>query len=69
MVSIPKTMKAVVCEKAGAGLKIKDVPVPEPEDRQVLIKVHTCGVCHSDSIVANGEMGPMYDEGYYLDGF
>jgi D-arabinose 1-dehydrogenase-like Zn-dependent alcohol dehydrogenase len=69
MVSIPKTMKAAVCEKAGAGLKIKEVPVPEPEDRQVLVKVHACGVCHSDSSAVNGEMGPTYDEGFHHEGF
>jgi NADPH:quinone reductase-like Zn-dependent oxidoreductase len=63
MASIPKTMKAAVCEKAGAGLQIKEVPVPEPEAHQVLIKVHACGVCHSDASAISGETGPAYDEG------
>jgi len=39
-------MKAIVFEgKHKFGLK--DVPVPQPEEKEVLIKVDTCGVCGS----------------------
>jgi D-arabinose 1-dehydrogenase-like Zn-dependent alcohol dehydrogenase len=56
--TIPKTMKAAVAEAAGKGLVIKDVPVPEPESGEVLVKVHACGVCHSDHAAISGHMGP-----------
>jgi len=48
-----------VAEEAGKGLVIKTVDVPEPGKKEVLIKVHTCGVCHSDSATIEGHMGPM----------
>jgi len=58
MSSIPKTMKAAVADKVGSTLVVKEVPVPTAEKGQVLIKVHTCGVCHSDSAAIAGQMGP-----------
>jgi D-arabinose 1-dehydrogenase-like Zn-dependent alcohol dehydrogenase len=50
-------MKAAVCEAAGKGLTLKEAPVPEPQQGEVLVKVHTCGVCHSDSMAIEGQMG------------
>jgi D-arabinose 1-dehydrogenase-like Zn-dependent alcohol dehydrogenase len=47
---IPKTCKVAVCESEGAKLVIKELPVPEPQKGEILIKVHACGVCHSDSV-------------------
>lgn len=42
-------MKAAVVEKAKAEkFVIKEKNIPEPADNQVRIKVHACGVCHSD---------------------
>ncbi|KAL1304754.1 hypothetical protein AAFC00_003692 [Neodothiora populina] len=55
----PSTCKAVVIEKVGAPYTIKDVPVEEPKEGEVLIKVEACGVCHSDSFVQQGAFGPM----------
>ncbi|KAB8360938.1 hypothetical protein FH972_024670 [Carpinus fangiana] len=57
--SIPKTCKAQVFEKAGAGLVLKDVPVNEPQAGEILIKSIACGVCHSDSAVGAGLMGDV----------
>ena len=48
------TMKAAQVSAAGAGLKIVELEVPDPGPGQVRIKVHACGVCYSDSIVAEG---------------
>lgn len=39
---------------------IKDVDVKEPQAGEVLIKVHACGVCHSDSLIGEGNFGPLY---------
>ena len=49
-----KTMKAAQVNAAGAGLKIVELEIPNPGPGQVRIKVHACGVCYSDSIVAEG---------------
>lgn len=57
MSSLPKTCKAVVIEEAGAPWAIKNVPVEEPKDGQVLIKVEACGICHSDSFLQAGQFG------------
>jgi len=57
--NIPKTCKAVVLEKAGAPFAIKEIPVSLPEEGQILIKVHACGVCHSDSALQAGHFGAM----------
>jgi len=48
------TMKAAQVTAAGAGLTIVELPIPEPGPGQVRIKVQACGVCCSDSIVAEG---------------
>ncbi len=44
--SIPKTMKAVVIDKFGGPevLHVASIPVPEPDAREVLIRVRSAGV-------------------------
>jgi D-arabinose 1-dehydrogenase-like Zn-dependent alcohol dehydrogenase len=59
MGNYPKTCKAAVIPEVGARLVIKEVPVKDPQAGQVLIKVHACGVCHSDSAVQEGHFGPL----------
>ena len=56
--SIPKTMQAACVVAQGKPLEIKQVPVPEAQEGEVLVKVHACGVCHSDQHVLDGDMGP-----------
>ena len=34
----------------------QDVPIPEPTPEQVLVQVHTCGVCHTDLHTVEGEL-------------
>lgn len=48
------TMKAVQVPHAGGAFEVVERPIPEPQDRQVRIKVEACGVCHSDSLVKEG---------------
>jgi alcohol dehydrogenase, propanol-preferring len=48
------TMKAAQTFGAGTGLRIVDLEIPEPGPAQVRIKVHACGVCHSDALVVEG---------------
>ncbi|MEK7348505.1 MAG: 6-hydroxycyclohex-1-ene-1-carbonyl-CoA dehydrogenase [Candidatus Eisenbacteria bacterium] len=41
-------MKAIRLVAGGAPLELQEAPVPEPEERQVVVKVAGCGVCHTD---------------------
>jgi succinate semialdehyde reductase (NADPH) len=51
------TMKAAVLEKAPGGMRIEEIPVPAPLEGEVLVKVHACGVCHTDLHVIKAEVG------------
>ncbi len=53
---IPGQMRAMVLEKAGEPLKLKEVPVPDPGPSQVLIRVNACGVCHTDLHILDREL-------------
>jgi propanol-preferring alcohol dehydrogenase len=48
-------MKAAVVHSFGAPLRIEDIPVPEPGHGQVLVKVETSGLCHTDIHAAHGD--------------
>jgi propanol-preferring alcohol dehydrogenase len=37
-------------------LKIEDLPIPEPKDGEVLIRIAVCGVCRTDLHVVEGEL-------------
>ena len=54
--NIPKSMRAMLLEAQRQPLKLAEVPVPQPGRRQVLIKVHTCGVCRTDLHVLDGDL-------------
>jgi D-arabinose 1-dehydrogenase-like Zn-dependent alcohol dehydrogenase len=56
----PKTCKAVVLPAQHEKLVVKEVEVRKPQAGEILIKVHACGVCHSDNVVIEGQMGPLY---------
>jgi len=49
-------MKAMVLEKVGEPLRLTDLPIPEPGEGQVLIRVHACGVCRTDLHVYDGDL-------------
>lgn len=50
-----ETMKAAVVPALGAPLEIRDLPVPRPGPGQVLVRIETCGLCHTDIHAARGE--------------
>lgn len=52
---IPKTMKAAVLHEFGQSLKIEQIAVKEPKENQVLVKVITSGVCHTDLHACMGD--------------
>ncbi len=49
-------MKVVVVKAAKTPVMIEERPIPQPKAGEVLIKVHACGVCHSDLAVRDGQM-------------
>lgn len=48
-------MKAAVVRAFGRPLVIEDLPVPRPGPGEVLLKVQTSGVCHTDLHAADGD--------------
>ncbi|HXN59849.1 MAG TPA: alcohol dehydrogenase catalytic domain-containing protein [Acidimicrobiales bacterium] len=48
-------MKAVVVTAFHQPLEVQDVPVPQPSHGQVLVKVETSGLCHTDIHAAHGD--------------
>ena len=54
--SASNKMKAMVLESPGKPLVLKKIPVPMPDENQVLIKVHACGVCRTDLHIVDGEL-------------
>ena len=48
MATLPQTMKALVKDKPGVSYEYKDVPVPQPDKGELLIKVNKVAVCGSD---------------------
>lgn len=51
------TMKMARVPEANAAFELVDVEIPEPGAGEVRVKVHACGVCHSDSLTVMGAMG------------
>ncbi len=49
-------MQAMIFEGHGKPLLLKEIPVPEPGDDQVLIKIIACGICRTDLHVLDGEL-------------
>jgi alcohol dehydrogenase, propanol-preferring len=52
----PKTMQAMVLNKAHQTLEAADLPVPAPGPEQILLKVLACGVCRTDLHIVDGEL-------------
>jgi D-arabinose 1-dehydrogenase-like Zn-dependent alcohol dehydrogenase len=43
------SMRAVVVPEPGADFELVQREIPEPGPDEALVRVHACGVCHSDS--------------------
>jgi len=48
-------MRAVRKTKEGQGLELVDIPIPDPEDHEVLVKVGACSLCGTDVHIYNWE--------------
>jgi alcohol dehydrogenase len=52
---MPK-MRAMVSTHAGAKLRLEERDLPNPGRHEVRVKVHACGVCHSDASTIEGHI-------------
>src|SRR5579875_1201370 len=51
------TMRAMVIEEQGGDFVLQERDVPEPGFGEALVRVHACGVCHSDVFARDGYPG------------
>src|ERR671938_105459 len=47
-------IRAAVLEEFGAPLEVQELELGEPTEREVLVRLHACGVCHTDLYTASG---------------
>ena len=47
-------IRAAVLEEFGQPLVVQDVDLAEPRAGEVLVRLHACGVCHTDMFTASG---------------
>ena len=50
-----KTMKAAVVRAFGKPLTIEELPVPEPKANEILVKMESTGICHTDLHAIEGD--------------
>ncbi len=50
-----KTMRAAVVKAFGKPLAIEEVPIPSPGPGEVLVRIVSTGVCHTDLHAADGD--------------
>src|SRR5438132_13389237 len=49
-------MRAIVLEKIGKPLALRDVPKPKLDRGQLLVRVNACAVCRTDLHIGDGEL-------------
>ena len=49
-------MRAMVFDKAGQPLELRDVPKQKPGKGQLLVRVNTCAICRTDLHAVDGEL-------------
>jgi propanol-preferring alcohol dehydrogenase len=49
-------MRAVVLERPGTSLVLRDIPEPKPASGQLLVRVVACAVCRTDLHIVDGEL-------------
>ena len=52
---MPK-MRAMIVPERGGRFRLEERDLPQPGKHEVRIRVHACGVCHSDSVTVEGLM-------------
>lgn len=54
------TVKGIVAREKGADVELVDIVVPDPGPNDVVVKVQTTGVCHTDYSYVAGDIGDNY---------
>src|SRR5262245_43284291 len=49
-------MRAMVLDRPGSPLVLREGPVPRPGARDILVEIAACGVCRTDLHVVDGEL-------------
>jgi propanol-preferring alcohol dehydrogenase len=49
-------MRAMVLNQQRQPLRLQELPIPQPAEGQVLLKVSACGICRTDLHVLDGEL-------------
>src|SRR6476661_7427373 len=49
------TMRAAVVTDFRSPLQVQDLPIPEPGAGEVLVRIETSGLCHTDIHAAQGD--------------
>src|SRR5881394_2685376 len=47
-------IRAAVLEDFGQPLVVQEIDLAEPKAGEVLVRLHACGVCHTDMYTASG---------------
>ena len=60
--TLPAKMKAVMAHEYGGPevLKLEDVPVPEPKEHEVLVRVIASGVNPADPLILSGKYAQAF---------
>jgi len=66
-----KTMKAVVVRQYGGpeAMNLEELPVPKPDDDELLIRVRACGVNPADWQIRSGKRHKLQEPFSYIPGF
>jgi len=54
--ALPPTMRAAVLLGDEPRLELMRIPVPQPHEGEALVRIGSCGVCHTDLHVMRGEV-------------
>ena len=49
-------MRAMVLDRPGEPLQLRELPAPTPSEGQVLLRVRACAICRTDLHVVDGEL-------------
>jgi propanol-preferring alcohol dehydrogenase len=53
---IQLAMRAMVLDRPGSALVLRERPIPQPGPGEILIEIEACGVCRTDLHVVDGEL-------------
>lgn len=57
---MPQTVKGVIARSKGAEVELVDVTIPDPGPNDVVVRVQSCGVCHTDLAYRDGGINDEY---------